>query len=124
MSDDDHEALLEAGWQAYQNERWHDLRGLLHEDIVWHEFHDENGVTTGDFRGKDEVMDHFQQCKKAYGNPSGRRCDVLCDDHAIFTDQIAGDPHRCTDAYRIEDNLIREMWTCVTHASEKADAAS
>src|SRR6185436_18909040 len=99
MLDDPNRGLLEEGWQAYQAGRWDDLRDLLHEDIVWHEFHDEHGVTTGDFRGKDDVIGHFQQCKAAYGNPSDRRYDVLQGDHAIVTDQILGDPHRCTDAH-------------------------
>ena len=124
MLDDQYQQLLEDGWQAYQDGRWEDLETLLHEKIVWHEFHDEHEVATGDYEGKAAVMQHFQDCKSAYGNPSDRRCHVFEGDHAVFTDQIAGDPHRCTDLYRIEDNLIREMWTCVTHAAEKAEAES
>jgi hypothetical protein len=117
MSNGQYRQLLEDGWKAYQDGRWDDLENLLHKDIVWHEFHDE--VTTGDHQGKAEVMEHFQQCKSTYGDPTDRRYDLLEGSHAIVTDQVPGEPHRCTDMYRIQDNLIREMWTCVTHAPER-----
>ena len=120
MLDTGYRQLLEDGWNAYQEERWGDLEDLLHEDIVWHEFHD--AVTTGDFEGKAAVMEHFRECKSAYGNPSDRRYDLLQGDHAVVTDVVAGEPHRCTDLYRIQDDLIKEMWTCVTHPAEKAEA--
>jgi hypothetical protein len=122
MSDGQYQQLLEDGWKAYQEERWGDLENLLHEEIVWHEFHDE--VTTGDYVGKKKVMDHFRECKSVYGIPSDRRYDLLQGRHAIVTDQVAGELHRCTDMYRIQDNLIREMWTCMTHAPERAGSGA
>jgi predicted SnoaL-like aldol condensation-catalyzing enzyme len=122
MSDGQYRQLFEDGWKAYQDERWGDLEALLHEEIVWHEFHDE--VTTGDHQGKAKAMEHFRECKSAYGDPSDRTYHVLHGDHAIVTDQVAGEPHLCTDMYRVHDNLIREMWTCVTHAPERAKGGS
>jgi hypothetical protein len=118
MSDGQYKQLLEDGWEAYQAGNWGDLQNLLHDDIVWHEFHDQ--VTTGDHQGKAAVMAHFQECKNTYGNPSGRKYHLFQDDHAVVTDQIPGEPHLCTDLYVIKDNLIREMWTCVTHAPHRA----
>jgi len=117
MSGGQYKQLLQNGWEAYQHERWDELKNLLHQKIVWHEFHD--GVTTGDHEGVDAVMAHFQQCKSQYGNPTGRIYHVLDGDHAVVSDQITGEPERCIDMYRIEDNLIREMWTCVNDAVAK-----
>jgi SnoaL-like domain len=123
MSDGQYRQLLDDGWKAYQDERWGDLKNLLHDGIVWHEFHDQ--VPTGDHRGKTAVMEHFKQCKSTYGNPANRTYHLFEGDHAVVSDEIPKDhDHRCVDIYRVEADLIREMWTCVTHPVENPSGSA
>jgi hypothetical protein len=116
--------VLEDGWMAYQNARWDDLRALLDPEVVWHEVDPE--AEPRDYKGPDEVMAHFEFCRNGregvtapYGVPQGRIYHLLQGDHAIVSDQVEHDHHRCTDIYTVKDGLIREMWTCITHAAEE-----
>jgi hypothetical protein len=128
MSDGQHLQVLEDGWKAYSADppRWNDLKKVLHPQIVWHEVNSD--AMPGDYEGIDDVMEHFEDCRaNYYGVPDDRQYHVLKHDHAIVTDQVfkevvmgeakarVNEDHRCTDIYRFEDGLIREMWTCVTH---------
>ena len=124
MSDDQFRQLLEDGWEAYKAGSWDQLENLLHDDIEWHEFHREFAAATADFVGKQAVMDHFRECKGLYGDPEDRKYHLVKGDHAVVTDQIRNEPGRCTDLYRIEDNKIREMWTCVTDPTQEASGES
>lgn len=115
-------AKLERGWQGYQegpeSKVWTSkLQAVLHPEIVWHDL--EPSANPQDYEGRNDVMAHFVACWNGpYRVPQGRVYHVVHADHAIVSDQLANEPHRCVDIYRFEDDLIREMWTCVNHPVE------
>ena len=125
MAKEDMYKVLEEGRVAYEDEDWPALKKLLHDDIVWHEM--DPNAQPKDYKGKDDVEEHFKFCLNGpYGVPKGRTYHVLEGDHAIVSDQIRDEVHRCTDIYRLVPSgrteprcLIREMWTCVTHPIEQ-----
>jgi hypothetical protein len=112
---------LQRGWLAYKanplNET--ELKAVLHGQIVWHELNGDAGA--GDYNGE-KVMEHFRKCKaNFYNDVISRVYEEVKQDHAVVRDiLVTHNRHECLDVYRLEDNKVIEMWTCVTHPVHEA----
>jgi hypothetical protein len=109
---------LQKGWNAYRGGEWEKLEAVLHDGIVWHELNSE--AAAKDYKGVEEVMEHFRLCKtRYYSDVKGRKYHMMGEDHAVVSDVLVSAEHEgdhdCLDVYRLEYRKIVEMWTCVTH---------
>lgn len=116
MSDGTIGDLARAAWRAVSEADVESLRRLVADDVVWHA--SGRGPRSGDFRGRDAILDYLAAIGHDADEFESELDDVLVgDDRTAMLFRVSGERNgRLLEAgfvliLRFEDNRIAELWS-------------
>ena len=127
MSQQEHPnaALVRQGYEAFERGDMDWMQEHLADDVIWHV--GGKSAMTGDYRGKDEVLNLFGRQAQAAGGPPRTSLDDIVgnDRHVVaFGNATLDDPDggsvswKFANIFRVADGKAQEVWGLADETSE------